>query len=170
MIRAALLILLWIATADQLTGQTGLPPAVRKRLSDSFPGWHFATLGPEHGASVPRAASPAWIRGDFDGDARRDYAVQVVTKAGPDSVQRVIAFLSRGHDYVPLVVDSFPVSRVVYLVRAPAGEQRADFEADPNGGTHVRLKHDGIDIVYAEAAASTCVYQAAAFRCIVSGD
>lgn len=170
MTRSAFLILLWSVMARPLAAQAVLPALIGQQLSRTFPGWHFATLGADDSTSLPANASPAWIHGDFDGDTHADYVVQVVTTEGPDSLQRVIAFLGRRDGYMAVLVDSFPVSTTAYLVLAPAGEERTDFDADPNGRTHVRLQHDAVDIVFAEAAASTCLYRSARFRCMTSGD
>jgi hypothetical protein len=162
--------ILMLALAQQLGAQAGPPSRIEQKLSTTFRTWHFATFAADYGGSVPATGSPTWIRGDFDGDTRTDFAVQVVTTEGHDSVQRVIAFLERGRGYVGVLADSFPVSVTAYLVLARSGEERADLDADPDGRTRVRLRHDAVDIVFAETAALTCLYRSTVFRCITSGD
>jgi hypothetical protein len=150
--------------------QAPFPVAVRRDLTARYPRWHFAAVAPEYRTSMPRGASAAYVAADFDGDGRRDFAVQVVRPAERDSLQLVIVFLRRGASYRPVDVDSFPVSTIIYLAPARSGAERADFDADPNGTTRVKLRHDGLDIIYAESAASTCSYEAGRFRCFVSAD
>jgi hypothetical protein len=163
-------LVLLCSTGASLPAQAGVPAAIRHQLSERYPGWHFAGLTTESGPTMLSGGSPAWISGDFDGDARTDYALQVVVRENQDSLQRVIAFLARGRDYKATTLDSFPASGMAYLVRAARGEKRVDLDADPNGEQHLRLEHDGIDIVFGEVAASTCIYQRVRFRCVISGD
>lgn len=171
MIRNGWLIATWaLAHADLLGAQTALPAPVQRFLDATYPGWHFAGVAPEYHRLIPRRGSAAWIGADFDGDGRTDYAVQLVIKLGQDSLQQVIAFVRRRSEYLPVVVDSFPVSTIAYLAPARSGEERVDFDADANGTTRVRLRHDSIDILYAEVGATTCRYEAGRFRCFVSGD
>src|SRR5690348_14317043 len=136
--------MLIFALADPLGAQAGLPARIRQKLSTTYRSWHFATFTADGGGSLPPGGSAAWIRGDFDGDTHTDYVVQVVTTSGADSVQQVIAFLGRNRDYVGVLADSFPVSRTAYLMLARRGEERADFEADPNSRTQVHLRHDAV--------------------------
>jgi hypothetical protein len=82
-----------------LGGQGGLPDPIRRTLTQRFQGWEFPTLSPGFEASPGSGASPAWIAGDFDGDGRLDYAVQLVAPSSGGSVQRVLAFLRRGQAY-----------------------------------------------------------------------
>jgi hypothetical protein len=153
-----------------LAGQTSLPPAVRRQLTADFPGWRFAELGSEFGTSLPAGASPGWVTADFDGDSLTDYAVQIVEGKSRDSTQRVFAFLRRGRQYRRVLLQAFPPSGIAYLKRAPLGEERPDFSVDPNGDKQVRLKHDGVDLIFGASGALTCVYGSAGFRCIISGD
>jgi hypothetical protein len=162
--------LLLFCLTGPLATQTSLPPAIRQQLTADFPGWRFATLGPEFGTSLAAGASPAWVAVDFDGDSLTDYAVQIVEGKGRDSTQRIFAFLRRGRQYRRVLLQAFPPSGIAYLQRAPLGEQRPDFDADPNGGRQVRLNHDGVDLIFGESGALTCMYGSAGFRCIISGD
>jgi hypothetical protein len=153
-----------------ITAQTSLPPAIRRQLTAEFPGWRFATLSAEFGTSLPAGASAGWVAADFNGDSVTDYAVQIVEGKTRDSTQRVFAFLRRGRQYRRVLLQAFPPSGIAYLQRAPLGEERPDFNADPNGGKQVRLEHDGVDLIFGEKGALTCLYGSAGFRCIISGD
>lgn len=169
--RIAVLGLIPLCLVGKLSAQAGLPRPIRAELTADFPGWAFAKLSAEYGRSVPRGASPAWISGDFDGDGRLDYAVQIVdARTREDSSQHVLAFLRRGARYRGIPLQAFPPSRVAYLLRAPRGGERTDFDADPNGARRIRLKHDALEVIFAEAGALTCLYERTGFRCITTGD
>jgi hypothetical protein len=159
----------WLA-AGALQAQAALPRTIETALSASYPGWRFARVDSTYRVSMLSGGSAAWITGDFDGDARADYAVQIVAPSGADSVQRVVAFMRRHDGYLPIPVQGFPVSGFTYLLRARRGEERMNFDADPNGDARERLPHDAIDLIYAEVAASTCLWESERFRCITTGD
>jgi hypothetical protein len=116
-------------------------------------------------------------RADFDGDGRRDYAVQLVApSAAPDSAQKVVALFARRGRYEAVLIMASGLHTGVYLGREPQGGMVVDLEQyddryDPsatNGG--FVLLHDGLTVYYAEEAASTCYYVPPGFRCVVSGD
>jgi hypothetical protein len=163
-------ILLLLCLTGPLPAQKNIASAIRTELTADFPGWRFATLSAEFNGSLPEGASPGWIKADFDGNGLMDYAVQIVEAHAQDSTQRVFAFLRRGPHYRRILLQAFPPSGIAYLQRAPRGQERPDFDADPNGAKRVRLKHDGVDLIFGESGALTCVYGTAGFRCIISGD
>jgi hypothetical protein len=157
--------------------QNGLPVAARQVLEARYPGWRFAELAPHLANQLARGQSPAWVAADFDGDARRDYAVQLVApSAPPDSAQQVIALLARRGRYEPVLIMAAGISTEVYMGREPKGGMVVDLEqyddrhepSATNGG--FVLTHDGLTVYYAEVAASTCYYVPPGFRCVVSGD
>jgi hypothetical protein len=157
--------------------QNGLPVAAHDALDAGFPGWRFAELAPRLARELAGGQSPAWVAGDFDGDRRLDYAVQLVApSAPPDSVQQVVALLARRSRYEPVLIMAAGLHTGVYLGRAPKGGlvvdlQQYDDRYEPsatNGG--FVLKHDGLTIYYAQEASSTCYYASPGFRCVISGD
>lgn len=148
----------------------GLPLRVRRMLDSSHPGWRFATLAGPPAGDLPPGERPSWIAADLDGDRRRDYVVQLVARGGNDSLQSVIAFLRRGDEYRQVVIDSFPSFGGTYLMPVPAGGRVPDLDTDLQGDTARTLEHDGVTLVFAEKAATTCVYSGARFQCWTSGD
>jgi hypothetical protein len=147
-----------------------LPPAVRSELTRLYPGWRFATLVPSLRPVIDNEHSPEWIRGDFDGDGRRDYAVQIVRQSPRDSAQLILAVLRRGDGYRLYVVNAGGKHNGIYLVLSRRGERVHDIEADPSGFASITLRTDAITIAYGEEAAETCFYERRRFRCIISGD
>jgi hypothetical protein len=90
----------------------------------------------------------------------------------PSGTQHVLAFLRRRGGYRRFVVQSFPQSSGFYLALALArrGERVTDLEADLNGDSTLVLRSDGIHVLFAHEAGSTCVYQRGRFRCVLSSD
>ena len=175
MVRLALSALLGANVAAE--AQSGLPVTAQTVLEGRYPGWRFADLEPRLVHQLPAGLSAAFVVADFDGDGRRDYAVQLVAPSAPlDSAQQVVALLARRNRYEPVLIMAGGVSTTVYLGREPEGGMAVDLEryddryepSTTNGG--IILEHDGLTVYYAEEAASTCYYVRPRFRCVVSGD
>ncbi len=146
-----------------------LPARVLRVLDRHFPGWRLARLSPAMAARLSTRDQAEWVAGDLDGDGRTDYAVQIVRKgAPPDEAQAVVAILARGG--APMVVHAMPETGAAYLRLAPRGERVPDLDADVMGRRPVVLKTDGVHILFGHEAAITCVLEATAWRCFVSGD
>ena len=121
-------------------------------------------------AEPGRRRSPEWVSGDFDGDGRLDYAVQIVRRNPPEHAQAIVVLLARSKGYTTEVVQAMSEQDRVYLSVSRRGDRVRDLERDENGRVTVVLSRDAIDIVWVESAALTCVYEAARWRCIVSAD
>jgi hypothetical protein len=156
-----------VLATRELPAQAAPPRQVTQLLAQRYPGWRLATVEPRLRRTLKPGSSPAWIAGDFDGDKKRDYAVQMVRE---DSAQVLLALLRRGTSFEPVAVASVPVSSGLYLRRAAAGERVRDLEADPNGDSTVVLQRDGIHWLLGSEAASTCRFDSNSFRCWLSGD
>ena len=154
-----------------------LPVAVQQLLEARYAGWRFAELDPHLAHDLARGLSAAWVAADFDGDGRRDYAVQLVApSAPPESTQQVIGLLAGRSGYEPVVIMAAGLQTTVYLGREPKGGMVVDLEqyddryqpSVTNGG--FVLEHDGLTVYHGETAASTCYYVRPGFKCVVSGD
>lgn len=75
-----------------------LPAKVKSYLDQNYSGWKFSTLA----ETCTSGKSPAEISGDFDGNGKIDYAVKI--KRGNKGY--VIAFLSKGANYTPYVLEN----------------------------------------------------------------
>ncbi len=101
---ARALIALWAATAaagmSRAANPVGkLPPDVRATLDEQYRGWRFATLDAQFSGLLAAGDSPEWIKGDYDGDGKVDYAVHIVNE-GSDGSQKVVILLSRAKGFV----------------------------------------------------------------------
>ena len=146
---------------------------LRAELDETYPrGWRYATLGAYGRSELQPGERPTWVGGDFDGDGRPDYAVQVVVfKPGHtlavDSAQLVVALLRRanGFERHVLSVGGGPQDGI-YLARLPRGEVISDFE----GRTTVTLRADAIHQVFAGQASIAYVYDQGRWVEIATGD
>jgi hypothetical protein len=105
--------------------------------------------------------SPAWIRGDFDGDGQSDFATQVVAfklehTFAVDSAQVLLAFLKRqgGLERHVLSTGGGP-HEGIYLSRIEAGDSVQDFE----GGPWVMLSSDAVYQIFANEASVAYLYE-----------
>ena len=154
----------------------GVPSALARALDAAYPGWRLAT-------ATGFANKQQWLRGDFDGDGRADYAIQIVRSAqdrgsGDDQRQIVVVAWPRPGDrsraFEFTIVHTDPISDLTYLALARRGERVPDLDADENGTRRYTLAHDGIHILYGEVAGTTCRLMpsvgARRFVCRTSGD
>jgi hypothetical protein len=151
-----------------------LPAAIRAELSAAYPGYRFARLHPgnhsELSAEPGNRRSAEWVSGDYNGDRRTDYVVQIVRPAPADSSQLVIVFLAGAASYDRFVLHAVGEHLGIYLRTAPRGERVLDLDKDINGGTSFVLLNDAVDILFTEGAGMTCLYETRAWRCVLSGD
>jgi hypothetical protein len=145
-----------------------LPTRVRAALDAGYPGWRFATVLPALRRGLSHGKRPEWVTGDFDGDGRRDYAVQLVrARARPDSVQLIIALLARdGASYERHVVMAGGIHHGIWLARGTRGTRNRDLDAD----TVLVYRTDAIEIGYGEEAGESCLYLRKRFHCFVTSD
>jgi len=170
----ALAVALMAAAPARSSSAPELPAAVRAQLTATYPGWRFARLDPrvqpELVAEPGRRRSPEWVSGDFDGDGRTDYAVQIVRPGPADSAQVVLAFLARRGGYQRSVLTTFGEHLGFYLRTSRRGERVLDLDKDPMGDSSIVLRHDAVDIPSTEGTGMTCLYEHARWRCVTSGD
>jgi len=153
-----------------------VPRDLSSALDAAYPGWRVATT-----TGFPNERQ--WLRGDFDGNGRADYAIQIVQAAQDRGVrddQRQVVLVAwprrgdRSHGFEFTVVRAEPVSDLTYLALARRGERVADLDADENGTRSYKLIHDGIHILYGEVAGITCQVtpnvSPRRFQCRTSGD
>jgi hypothetical protein len=153
-----------------------VPRDLSSALDIAYPGWRLATT-----TGFPNERQ--WVRGDFDGNGRAEYAIQIVRAAQESGVrddQRqivVVAWPRRGdrlQGFEFTVVRTEPVSELTHLALARRGERVPDLDADENGTRSYKLARDGIHILYGEVAGITCQLtpnvSPRRFQCRTSGD
>jgi hypothetical protein len=160
-----------VAVGTAVLAQSDLPREVRAALEMTYPGWTLATAS--------AAGAQQWVNGDFDGDRRTDYAIQIVRRQGASSTpQAVVAALERGtrssRQFQLVLVREGLANDFTSLAAARRGERVRDLDADPGGAQLYTMPRDGFHVLYAERAAETChwtpLQRDAPFQCRVSGD
>lgn len=157
-------------------GMAELPDAIRVQLTAAYPGWRFAKLDPrlrpELLADPGRRRSAEWVSGDFNGDRRSDYAVQIVRPGSADSAQLVLAFVATRGTYQRFLLQATGEHLGLYLRTSRRGERVLDLDKDLNGDSSFVLVHDAVDMLSTEGTGVTCLYEAKAnrWRCVTSGD
>jgi len=167
-------LLAWRATAGAIVaGAPELPAGVRAQLTAAYPGWRFARvdprLRPELVTEPGCRRSPEWVSGDFDGDGRTDYAVQIIRPGPRDSAQFVLAFVARRGAYQRFVLKQAGEHLGFFLRTSRPGERVLDLEKDLNGDSSFVLVRDAVDIL-SGSTGTTCLYESGRRRCVVSGD
>jgi hypothetical protein len=157
--------------------EASIPANLAAVLDTAYPHWSLAKLSAD---LAPRVSSAKqWLKGDFNGDALQDFAIQLVRDtsalSAPDSMQMVIAFLAGANgSFRRIILRTWPRSDIIYLALVPRGDKVPDLEADLNGDSSYVLSNDAIGIVYAEKASETCRWVGSArpprFICRASGD
>jgi hypothetical protein len=165
MIHFALPLLLVMAglTAEELSAAS-LPPAVKTQLDARYPGWKLAAISPQITAWFREYRfqyDPNLVPGDFDGDGKTDYVVQIQTK---QKQQLVIGFVNRGEKFEVHVLASDSVDPYSYLFLMEKGSKDFDFT------TLKPFRHpvDAVDLLYFEKTPLTFMYRNGVFRKMLS--
>jgi hypothetical protein len=148
--------------ADAPSGPSGsadakIPPQVRSILDAHHPGWALAAASKEDIDICMEKTSPfhpSVIWGDFDGDARDDYALQL-TLCGTAAV---MAFFARGAEFeeVPVTDTKEPG----LLVVARKGTRYFDHERGQGGEYGL----DTISLRYCEKSEVAFIFEAGKFK------
>ena len=162
----------WLVPAASTSAEHSLPRRVRIELDRAYPGWRRAAVSPDVARLLRgHPASAFRVEGDFDGDGRHDFAVQILDPASGAAVrQRVVAALRRGGRSALFPLVSFPENRFTFLETEARGTQVVDRSLDPERGVTLALAHDALFIASDEKGGRTCVWTGKGFRCFVSSD
>lgn len=126
-----ILFLLLAAATSWAQTPADLPSPLRAALDREYPAWSFGSIHPEVLSYFKgKRRFPNLIAGDFDGDGNRDYAVKIATTQNAARVQRIIAFLRRGKDFLPHVLDTAPENSITFLWLAAKGTKGFDHESE----------------------------------------
>ncbi len=105
-----------------LTGALGapgprppLPAAVREVITTHCAGWQFAPVDSARVRGWRPGDRPDWVSGDFDGDGRRDYAVQIMCPTGKMTPVERLALLARGTTYQLFVLAIVPATEAYFF-------------------------------------------------------
>lgn len=128
-----------------------LPAAIGGLLDQAEPGWRLAPTAPQLSAWLAESRlgwEPSLIEADFDGDGRKDYAVQILTKRDR---QRVAVFLQRGSGWQTVWLADDAPDRFTCLALYRKGEKDFDFERM----RPFRYGMDSLGVLYSQTTAQT---------------
>jgi hypothetical protein len=164
-----LALLLSVEVAAQTSSKIELPAAARRLLDKKYPGWKFPKVSADIRQYFKKSdAELNLVSGDFDGNGRADYALQI---------EHGVEFTDRG--------TSVPKSHLVVLMKNNNGYR---LQIIDGGGDFIALTkkgdkgynwetrknfifaRDAIETVFFEKAATAYVYEKGKFRAIVTSD
>lgn len=143
-----------------LAGATLLPSSVISELDSRYPGWQLAPVAPQIASWFKEYRfkfAPNLVTGDFDGDGKTDYVLQIRTKEGN---QVMAAFMDRGRKFETHILATDPPDPFSYLLRMEKGSKDFDFtKLKP-----FRHPLDAVDLMYFEKTPLTFMYRNGVFR------
>ncbi|MEO8131017.1 MAG: hypothetical protein ABJF23_00660 [Bryobacteraceae bacterium] len=147
-----------------LAAAASLPPAVTSELDSRHSGWKLAPAAPQIQnwfAEYRFRFAPNLVTGDFDGDGKTDYVLQIQTKQGQ---QVMIAFLDRSGKFETHVLATDTPDPFRFLLRMDKGSKDFDFT------TLKPFRHpvDAVDLMYFDKTPLTFLYRKGVFRKMLS--
>jgi len=144
----------------------------KTQVSTKFRQWHLARVPAEVDQFVKsRNESATMVRGDFDGDTRRDVAMLLVEGADPDpqpparsSLLHIAVCLNTASGMRLYIIERPYCSDGIAL--SPKGRSYHDFERETEG----TYRFDGVHRYCFEKAGATYQFENGAFRQIVDSD
>lgn len=164
--RIALLLTAAAVIACSREPEREVPGELRRALDRDYPGWRLASLQDWLAEQLRPGENGQWMRGDFDGDGRQDYAVQVVRPGGGRTPQLVLLYLRRGTALRPRVVVELPQTQGTFILRIPGGTTSEDVEAD----TSVFYPVDAVSVLHGQEASTSYILTDTGFVEVLTGD
>lgn len=159
-----LFLLLPLVAASRTTSAQTLPAKAANYLDKSYPGWKLSSVADGCGAEFSKSK----VSGDFNGDKKTDYAVKFLKgRKG-----YIVAFVSRGSDYKPIILESSTVEEIKYqgLGVAKKGETYDEIINDNSDGAGRRLQNDAPVGGTCESLSYFYIYKNGAFRRAFASD
>lgn len=148
--RICFLLLILFIEANQTISAQSLPAKVTSYLDKSYSGWKLSAVAEGCNSDFNNSK----VSGDFNGDKKTDYAAKFLKgRRG-----YIIAFVSGGSDYKPIILESGTAKEIKYqgLTIAKKGETYSEIINDNFDRANRRLQNDAP--VGGTCAASTYFY------------
>lgn len=155
---------------------TDLPPAARTALNSNFFACRTAEVSDavrQFFTSRSQEVPPQVLTGDFNGDGRLDYAVNIFHGSAANRRQTIAVLLARrsGRAFSVRILETVPFNpnqagTGLYLTLNRKGEQAYNYEAQ----TRFRLRTDAVAVNNFEKASWIYVYRGNRFRKVFTGD
>lgn len=158
-----LFFLLFVVTNQTTSAQT-LPAKVTSYLDKTYSGWKLSSVTDGCGAEFSKSK----VSGDFNGDKKTDYAVKFLKgRKG-----YIIAFVSSGSDYKPIVLESGTTQEIKNqgLAIAHKGETYGEIINDNFDRANRRLQNDAPVGGTCESSTYFYIYKNGAFKRAFTSD
>ena len=150
-----------------------LPASTRVMLDRRFPGWKFSEVSSEVQQFFKQAmhgASPVVIRGDFDGNRRRDYAALINYGHVLNHQRQVI-----GPRYFLVIFLRRTSGYKMYVIKDPGGEyislaKKGTLDYNYETQKEITYANDAIETCILEKGGMSYVYKKGRFVSFVSSD
>jgi hypothetical protein len=136
-----------------------LPAGVHARLDQTVPGWKLSPVAPQISdwfRDYRLDYQANLIKGDFDGDGRADYALQVLAHGK----QVLVVVLERKDGYAAHVLAEDKPDPFVFLLRYDKGSKDFDFDKLKP----FRYRTDAVGLMYFDRTPLTFVYRRGHFQ------
>ena len=146
-----------------------LPDKIKVMLNKKYPGWKFAEVSSDVDTYFKVSQSlfrPHLIWGDFNGDWKKDYAVQITIPSKPAKKRFVIAYIRDVEDFDEYILDYGSVSPDAYLYLFKKGESDYDYEAQER----FYYPYDAIGVIHFGKSGVSYIFEDGKFRKVVSSD
>lgn len=172
LVSLVLWVLSGISLAQEENSKVELPAAARLILDKKYPGWKLPKVREDIRQYFKKSdAELNLVQGDFDGNGRQDYALQIEYGVEFDSGGRAhpkihfVALIQRAGKFKLHIVDADGGGRD-FIAIWKKGEQGYSYETQ----SRFIFANDAVEAVFFEKAAVSYVFEKGKFRAIVTGD
>jgi len=146
-----------------------LPDKIKAMLDQKYVGWKFSEFSSDvdtyFGVSQ-FSFRPYLIWGDFNGDWKKDYAVQITIPSKNSEKRFVIVYLRNVEKFDEYILEYGSVSPDIYLYPFKKGEADYDYEAQKQ----FYYPCDAIGVIYFGKSGVSYIFEDGKFRKVISSD
>lgn len=146
-----------------------LPDAIRIILNKEYANWKFSGVSKEIITFFNQnkfSFQPNLLIGDFDGNGKKDYAVQINNSIDSIHKRYVIAFLNKEGVFNSYILEMGNISPETYLYLFKKGEKDYNYETKEE----FQYKNYSIGVMYFEASGVSYIFEEGRFQKIISSD
>lgn len=151
------------------TQESQLPNEIKAMLDKKYVGWQFSEVSSDVDTYFKVSQflfHPYLIWGDFNGDWKKDYAVQITIPSKQAKKRYVIAYIRDVEKFDEYILDYGSVSPDAYLYPFTKGETDYDYETQQR----FYYPHDSIGVIHFGKSGVSYIFEDGKFRKVVSSD
>ena len=145
-----------------------LPQPIKQSLDSLYHGWRLSPVTVELANAFFSSDTLAGsvVQADFDDSGSKDYAVQITCELNRQLTRIILLYLSKGKDFSPLEVTSFPEDDQYYLGVRTKGTIAYDFRKEK----YFHFQSDALEIGFAGKAGVSYILKGKSFQEVVTAD